>query len=153
MEKQIILKELKYSFARSAGSGGQHVNKVETKVHLSFDVKASMGLSIEEKAVILDKLQNRITLKGILNVESSKSRSQLKNKKTATNRFFDIISEALTPEKVRKKSKPTASMIDKRLKAKKQHSEKKNQRKKVKLPKQFDLFLFKCVSFVWQYKI
>ena len=148
MEKQIILKELKYSFARSAGSGGQHVNKVETKVQLSFDVTASIGLSVEEKATILDKLQNRITLKGTLQVESSKSRSQLKNKKTATSRFFEIIIEALTPAKVRKKSKPTASMIDKRLKAKKQLSEKKNKRKKVKLPKQFDLFLFKCVSFV-----
>ncbi len=148
MEKQIILKELRYAFARSAGSGGQHVNKVETKVQLSFDVHASLGLSAKEKAMIMDRLQNRITSKGVLNVASSRSRSQMKNKKKATNRFFDIIVDALIPEKTRKKSKPTASMIDKRLKSKKQLSEKKNQRKKVELPKQFDLFSFKCVSFV-----
>ncbi len=152
MDKQIISKELKYTFARSAGSGGQHVNKVETKVHLSFDVSASLGLSSEEKALILAKLQNRISLRGLLNVESGKSRSQLKNKKTVTVRFFELIGKALLPEKVRKKRKPTASMIDKRLKAKKQLSEKKNQRKKVKLPKQFDLFLFYCVSFVYRLK-
>ena len=153
MDKQIILKELKYTFARSAGSGGQHVNKVETKVHLSFDVNTSLGLSLDEKALILAKLQNRISLKGLLSVESSKSRSQLKNKKLVATRFFEIIEKALVPDKIRKKSKPTASMIDKRLKAKKQLSEKKNQRKKVKLPKQFDLFLFKCVSFASRTKM
>jgi len=152
MKKQIILKELKYTFARSAGSGGQHVNKVETKVHLSFDVIASLGLTTEEREMILTKLKSRINLKGLLSLESDKSRSQVKNRKIVTTRFFELLSKALTPEKVRKKSKPTSGMIEKRIKAKKHQAEKKNQRKKVKLPKQFDLFLFKCVSFAMQYK-
>ena len=153
MEKQIITKELKYTFARSAGSGGQHVNKVETKVLLSFDVHASLGLLLEEKALIRSKLHHRINLKGILSVASSKSRSQIKNKKLVTTWFFEMLEKSLIPDKVRKKTKPSANMVDKRLKAKKQLSEKKNHRKKVKLPKQFDLFNFKYVSFASAFKI
>lgn len=148
MEKQIILKELKYSFSRSAGSGGQHVNKVETKVHLSFDVNASGGLAIDEKSIILNKLKARINLKGLLSLESGQSRSQLKNRKQVTKRFFELIEKSLLPDKVRKKFRATDSMKDKRIKNKKLNAQKKNDRKKVKLPKQFDLFLYKCVSFV-----
>ena len=102
MEKQIITKELKYTFARSAGSGGQHVNKVETKVLLSFDVHASLGLLLEEKALIQSKLHHRINLKGILSVASSKSRSQIKNKKLVTTWFFEMLEKSLIPDKVRK---------------------------------------------------
>ena len=147
MEREIINKELKFNFARSAGSGGQHVNKVETKVILSFFVKASLGLDDAEKGLITKALANRISSNGLLRLESSKTRSQLKNKKLVKERFFILLEAALTPEKVRKKVKPTKGMIEKRIKDKKHLSEKKNQRKKVKLPKQFDLFSINCVSF------
>ena len=147
MEREIISKELKFSFARSAGSGGQHVNKVETKVILTFSVAESLGLDDTEKDLITKALANRISSRGLLRLESSKTRSQLKNKKLVEQRFFTLIETALTPEKVRKKVKPTKGMIEKRIKDKKHLSEKKNQRKKVKLPKQFDLFSINCVSF------
>jgi len=140
MDKEIILKELKFTFSRSSGSGGQHVNKVATKAELAFDIPQSEGLDIMERTMIEDKLANRITLGGMLKLESSKSRSQLKNRQLVTRKFFELITKALTPEKKRKKLKPSKGMIESRLKSKKHLSEKKNQRKKVKLPKQFDLF-------------
>jgi len=149
MKKEIILKELKFTFSRSSGSGGQHVNKVATKAELAFDVPASDGLKNLEKKMIEEKLANRITQDGILKLEVSKSRSQLKNRQLVTKKFFELISKALTPEKKRKKFKPSAGMIASRLKSKKHLSDKKNQRKKVKLPKQFDLFSINCVSFVY----
>ena len=148
MDREIILKELKFTFSRSAGSGGQHVNKVSTKVELSFEIQTSEGLNVAQKATLLNKLSNRINLNGLLKLNESTTRSQLKNRQLATKKFFELITEALIPEKRRKKLKPSKKLIENRLKQKKQHSEKKNQRKKVELPKQFDLFSFKCVSFV-----
>jgi len=148
MDKEILLKELKFSFSRSAGSGGQHVNKVSTKVELHFDVQASKGLDAQEKNKVWEVLSSQVNKDGFLKIQNSSTRSQLKNRQLVTKRFIELITKALQPKKRRKKTKPTAQMNEKRLKSKKLHSEKKNYRKKVKMHKHFDLFSFKCVSFV-----
>ena len=122
-------KEVKYRTSRSSGAGGQHVNKVSTKVELIFDVNRSAVLSEEQKTIIHDKLKNRISNEGLLILQCDETRSQLKNKEIVFNRFILLIEDALKPKKERKPTKPTKSSVEKRLKDKKTKSEKKDLRK------------------------
>ena len=111
-------KEVQYRTSRSSGPGGQHVNKVSTKVELIFDVMNSTVLSDNQKEIIVEKLQNRITKDGLLVLQCDESRSQLKNKEIVFERFINLIEQALKPVKKRKPTRPTKSSVQKRLKDK-----------------------------------
>lgn len=124
-------RELKFRTARSSGSGGQNVNKVSTKVELLFDVVHSQLLTEEQKELILERLSNRITQEGVLQIASEASRSQLQNKNTAIKKFNQLIFKALQPVKERAEVKAYTADKRKRLQAKKQTSEKKAARRKV----------------------
>ena len=123
-------KEVRYRTSRSSGAGGQHVNKVSTKVELMFDVNASEVLTEEQKAMVREKLKNRISKEGWLALSCDETRSQAKNKEIVFERFITLIEKALKPEKERKPTKPSRSSVEKRLKEKKKRSEKKDMRKK-----------------------
>ena len=130
MEIQTILSELKYKAVRSSGAGGQNVNKVSSKVVLSFDLPSSQGFSEEEKLLLETNLQNRLTSDLVLILNCDEDRSQLKNKEIVTKRFLDIIKKGLHVPKERKPTKIPKSVIRKRIKDKKNVSEvKKNRRK------------------------
>lgn len=105
------------------------MNKVSSKVELTFNVEASQGLSDSEKERVLLKLGSRLTQDGILRVQCDESRSQHKNKSLVTQRFFDLLAYAVKVPKKRKRTKPTKSAIEKRLKIKKIQGEKKAGRK------------------------
>jgi ribosome-associated protein len=130
LETEKIISELQFKAIRSSGAGGQNVNKVSSKVVLSFDLNNSQALSEEEKAVLENKLATRLTSENILILNCDEDRSQLKNKAIVTKRFLDLITTGLVVPKIRKATKIPKSVIRKRIKDKKNLSEiKKNRRK------------------------
>lgn len=130
MEIQTILSEVKYKAVRSSGAGGQNVNKVSSKVVLTFNLSQSKGFSEEEKLLLEANLQNRLTSDFILILNCDEDRSQIKNKEIATKRFLEIIKRGLYVPKERKPTKITKAAIRKRIKDKKNLSETKQNRRK-----------------------
>lgn len=141
MDNLDFSKELTFRTSKSSGKGGQHVNKVETRVELLFDVNTSDVLSGMEKNLVWENLANRINGEGILLLANDSERSQLRNKKVVVKRFYQLMETALTPKRKRKLTKTPKAVERKRLATKKQTSEKKALRKKVKLSdnREFDL--------------
>jgi ribosome-associated protein len=130
MEKEKLITELQFKAVRSSGAGGQNVNKVSSKVVLSFDIKNSNSISIEEKIRLETNLSSRLTNDQILILNCDEDRSQLKNKEIVIKRFLAIIQQGLFIPKIRKATKIPKSVIRKRLKDKKNVSDiKKNRRK------------------------
>lgn len=130
MEIHKLISELQYKAVRSSGAGGQNVNKVSSKVVLSFDLKNSQALSDEEKLLLENNLSSRLTADLILILNCDEDRSQLKNKEIVTKRFLEIIKKGLFVPKVRKATKVPKSVIKKRIKDKKNLSEIKKSRRK-----------------------
>jgi len=130
LDKECILQELQFKAVRSSGPGGQNVNKVSTKVILTFDPRHSDGLNETEKERILKKLASKLTKDAILHLQCDESRSQHKNKQLVIERLFDTLTKALKKPKARKKTKPKKSAIEKRLKSKKRTAQKKMNRGK-----------------------
>jgi ribosome-associated protein len=133
MDAVRILSELSFKAVRSSGAGGQNVNKVASKVVLSFDLHNSQSLSDDEKALLSEKLKSKLTLEGVLILNCDEDRSQLKNKEIVTKRFLKLIQNALIIPKKRKPTKVPRSVIEKRIKAKRNTSEIKQNRKKPEL--------------------
>jgi len=121
--------ELSFSFSRSSGPGGQHVNKVNTKVELRFNVHSSTILDDRQKEILQEKLVNQISQDGELIIVAQATRSQLQNKQDAIEKFYALVNRALTPQKKRKATRITKAAKEKRLKDKKELSEKKSRRR------------------------
>ena len=125
-----LLPELTFRAIRSSGSGGQHVNKVSSKVELHFFIENSDILSNEQKQLLLKSLKSRLTKDKELILQCDESRSQHKNKELVIKRFFELIKMGLIIPKKRKPTKIPKSVIRKRLKSKRIRSERKVSRKK-----------------------
>ncbi|TDX14054.1 alternative ribosome rescue aminoacyl-tRNA hydrolase ArfB [Flavobacterium sp. S87F.05.LMB.W.Kidney.N] len=130
MDTEKIISELGFKAVRSSGAGGQNVNKVSSKVVLSFDLDNSQALSDEEKILLKDNLSTRLTSENILILNCDEDRSQLKNKEIVVKRFLELIKKGLYVPKVRKATKVPKSVIKKRIKDKKNVSDLKQSRRK-----------------------
>ncbi len=122
-------RELVFTSSRSSGPGGQHVNKVSTKVELRFHIPNSGLLNDEEKDILLIKLKNKINSEGELIIVSQDERSQLKNKEKVIEKFYELLQKALIPPKKRKPTKPSQASKEKRLEKKRIIADKKEKRK------------------------
>jgi len=114
---------------RSSGPGGQHANKVSSKIELSFDVLITKVLTDSQKQLLLKNLASRLTKENVLILFCDESRSQHKNKEIVIERFLQIIKKGLTIPKKRKPTKPTKASVRRRLNSKKKLSVKKTTRK------------------------
>jgi len=121
--------ELKFSFSRSSGPGGQSVNKLNTKVELRFQLTESSSLSLIQKVRLQIKLKSYLNQEGELILTSQESRSQLHNKELVKEKFYELINKALIKPKRRIKTKASRASKEKRIQRKKEQSEKKSRRK------------------------
>jgi len=133
MNTETLIKELKFKAVRSGGAGGQHVNKVSSKVELQFDLQNSLAFTEEEKELLLKTLSFKLTKVNVLLLQCDESRSQHKNKEIVIKRFIELIKNALKVPKKRKATKPSKSSIQKRLDKKKKLAFKKAFRKRPNL--------------------
>jgi len=124
--------ELTFKFVRSGGPGGQNVNKVSSKVELSFDVKNSVSLTEEQRKMLLARLRTRIDKQGVLRISSQESRSQWKNRQAVLDKFVELLRLGLKPERQRIPTKPKVSSSAKRVESKKSHAAKKRLRQRVR---------------------
>lgn len=115
--------ELQYDFIRSAGPGGQNVNKVATAVQLRFDVTNSTALTLEVKQRLIKLAGNRVTEDGILIIEARRYRTQEQNRFDATQRLIDWIKKALETPRPRIATRPGVTASAARVGNKKRRGE------------------------------
>lgn len=118
----IPLSELQFRFTPSGGPGGQHANKVNTRVELRFDVARSPSLGPRQRARLVQRFGSEIR------VTADDERSQIRNRQLAVQRFSTRVADALHIEKTRRPTRPSRGAKERRLSAKRHQSERKRQR-------------------------
>ncbi|WP_299249964.1 alternative ribosome rescue aminoacyl-tRNA hydrolase ArfB [uncultured Lacinutrix sp.] len=131
--EEALVKEFNFKGIRSSGAGGQHVNKVSSKIELTFNIQESLVLNEKQKEVIAYKLSNRITKDGLLILQCGESRSQHRNKNIAIVRAVQLLKSTLFVEKKRIPTKIPKAVIIRRLKSKRANKERKANRRKPNL--------------------
>jgi ribosome-associated protein len=121
-------KEILLSFARSAGPGGQNVNKVNSKAMLRWNVVASTSLPAAAHARFLKRFATRINQAGELILSSDRYRDQPRNVADCYEKLRQLIVTALTVPRTRKKTRPSRSSVERRLEAKRTGAAKKQRR-------------------------
>ncbi|MDQ7814263.1 MAG: alternative ribosome rescue aminoacyl-tRNA hydrolase ArfB [Patescibacteria group bacterium] len=121
--------EYRIDFARSSGPGGQKVNKTSSKAVLHWDVGASSVLTEEEKAIVRERLANRINKEGELVLDSDRLRSQFRNRTDVVDLLNRLVNEVLTPQAERIPTRPTRASKERRLDEKYRQAQKKRSRR------------------------
>ena len=123
--------EVKESFIRSSGPGGQHVNKVATAVQLRFNAKTSENISKEVYIRLRTIAGSKLTEDGNLIIVSRVHRSQIQNRQVALDKLISLLQQAAKKPKRRKKTRPSRASVEKRLRNKRLQSEKKKSRRNI----------------------
>lgn len=133
LDKATLLNYVAFKTSRSGGKGGQHVNKVSSKVEVILDIHAADFLSADQKALLISRLAHRLDTAGNLHVIAQEDRSQLANKETAVDKLLLLIESSLKVDKPRKPTKIPRAVIRKRLEGKQSTAFKKEMRKRPRL--------------------
>ncbi len=120
--------ELRFKASRSSGPGGQNVNKLNTRMTLLFDVKNSPSLSPEQKESIQRRLATRINHEGVLRVVCQRHRTQAANRRGATERFVEVLVDALKERQPRRKTRISGAVKRRRREERKRRSQLKRSR-------------------------
>ena len=123
--------EVKESFIRSSGPGGQHVNKVATAVQLRFNAKNSGNISAKVYKRLRAIAGSKLTEDGNLIIVSREHRSQSQNRRAALDKLISLLQQAAKKPKRRKKTRPSQASVEKRLRNKRLQSEKKKSRRNI----------------------
>jgi ribosome-associated protein len=126
-----VLSEVRFKSSLSGGKGGQHANKVSTKMELYWTPATSTVLGEETIARIIDKLSARLNNEGEIRLVCEEERSQLMNKEKVIDKFYKLLASCFEEPKPRRASKPTQSSIANRLVAKKVRKDIKKGRGKI----------------------
>ena len=129
-EIRIPFSELGFSFSRSSGAGGQNVNKVNTRVTLSFDVDNSPSLDEHKRQLVRNRLGSRINRDGILKISSDSHRTQGANREEVVRRFYALLRQAFHEPRPRRKTRVPGRARERRLSAKKMRGRLKRLRNK-----------------------
>jgi ribosome-associated protein len=129
-DKDTLLNNIEFKTSRSGGKGGQHVNKVSSKVEVILNLHKADFLTTEERILLMERLAHRLDTLGNLHVIAQEDRSQLANKETAVNKLLTILKAALKVDKARKPTKIPKAVIRKRLESKHSTALKKAMRKR-----------------------
>jgi ribosome-associated protein len=124
--------ELIFTASRGGGPGGQHVNKVASRVTIRFDVRGSQSLSERQRETLLERLSSKLTREGVLLMSSHGSRSQSANRQELVNRFTELVRQSLKRPKKRHATRPTRGSKERRLDSKRQRSGVKQTRGRVR---------------------
>jgi len=128
--REDILKIVSFKTSRSSGKGGQHVNKVSSKVELIFDLMEAPFFSVEERQLLKERLSGRMDQDGLLHIVSQEDRSQLMNKEKTVAKLIALLKSALQVQKKRKPTKVPKAVIRKRLDDKQSVASKKEMRRR-----------------------
>jgi len=120
--------ELRVSFARSSGPGGQNVNKVESKVELRWTPAETAAVEGPDRDRLLERLSGKITQTGELIITSSRTRDQVRNREDARNKLARLVRAALARPKLRRPTRPSRQAIERRIEEKKKRGSLKRER-------------------------
>ncbi|HEV3464240.1 MAG TPA: alternative ribosome rescue aminoacyl-tRNA hydrolase ArfB [Actinomycetota bacterium] len=133
-EVAIPVAELEFRASRASGPGGQWVNTPDSRVELRFDVAGSPSLSAEDKERALRRLGPRLDRNGVLRVVAQAQRSQLANRRAATERFTELLAAALATPRARTPTRPSRAAAARRVERKRRRSDVKRLRGRPRLP-------------------
>jgi len=125
----IPLDEFRLHYVRSRGPGGQNVNKVNTKAVLTWGVAQSRHLPVDVRARFLAKYGRRVSSEGRLILTSQRYRDQARNRTDCLEKLRRMLTAVATPPPARKRTRPSWGAVERRLRAKRERSDRKRQRR------------------------
>jgi ribosome-associated protein len=129
-EIEIPVEELEFRTSRSSGPGGQGVNTTDSRVELRFDLAGSPSIPPEAKERAMRRLASRVDSAGRLRLVAQNQRSQLANRRDATERLAAMLASAVAAPRTRRPTRPSATAAARRVESKRRRASTKQLRQR-----------------------